>query len=134
MSVASVVIETPHRGAFTPILECEFDLAYSPLLQWQHGKGLILFCQLDLTGRIDLEPAAGVLAQNLIGYLDAQQARAQAKRVVCMGHGDEAASLVRGLGFECAEAADPDELSRLSPASHLLVVGSGALPKTVPAG
>ncbi len=50
-TVCSVSIETPHNGPFKPLLQCEFDLAYTPLLEMRHGKGEVLFCQLDLSNR-----------------------------------------------------------------------------------
>ena len=31
--MASVALEKPHYGNFTPLLEGEFDLAFSPLLE-----------------------------------------------------------------------------------------------------
>jgi len=117
-SVASVVIETPHRGAFTPILECEFDLAYTPLLEWRDGRGEVVFCQLDLTGRIGHEPAADLLAGNLIRYLvDRPASRNQDKSVVFLGDARSAA-FIRGLGLQVVE-----EQSRLSPESQVAVVG-----------
>jgi len=127
MSVASVVIETPHRGAFTPILECEFDLAYSPLLLWEHGEGQIVFCQLDLTSRVGKEPAASILASNLIDYLDSEHGRSQGKRVVCLTADRETASFVEGLGFESEATGTTSEASGLRPASHLVVVGPDGL-------
>ncbi len=98
-SVASVVIETPHRGAFTPLLECEFDLAYTPLLSWRHGKGEVIFSQLDLTGRLGAEPAADRLARNLLRALDTPAAAAQARDVVLLGDDAEARALLDGLGL-----------------------------------
>jgi len=68
-SVASAIIETPQHGPFNAILDCEFDLAYTPLMTWQHGKGEIVFCQLDLTGRVGLDPAATRIADELVRYM-----------------------------------------------------------------
>ncbi|WP_209858039.1 hypothetical protein [Chitinophaga sp. OAE865] len=64
-AVASVALKTPEVAGFTPILQTEFDMAYSPLLEWRYGKGKITFCSLDLTGRIGTDPAATLLAKNL---------------------------------------------------------------------
>jgi hypothetical protein len=50
-TVSSVSIETPHSGPFKPLMQCEFDLNYCPLLEMRHGKGEILFCQLDVSSR-----------------------------------------------------------------------------------
>jgi beta-galactosidase len=68
-NVASVLIEKPVRGDFLPILDGGFSLQFSPLLEYREGKGLVLFCQMDVTARSDSEPAADLLARNLLGYL-----------------------------------------------------------------
>lgn len=64
--VASYPIEKPHVGNFIPILESGFDLQFTPLLELHHGSGRVWFCQLDLTNRIGLDPAATLLAENLL--------------------------------------------------------------------
>lgn len=68
-NVASVLIEKPARGNFLPILDGGFSLQYSPLLEYREGKGMVLFCQTDVTGRTETDPAAGALARNLISYV-----------------------------------------------------------------
>jgi len=65
-AVASVVLRLPAAIGFTPLLNCEFDLDYSPLLQWRYGRGSLLFCTLDFEGRISSDPAATLLAANLL--------------------------------------------------------------------
>ena len=70
-NVASVLIEKPARGDFLPILDGGFSLQYSPLLEYREGKGLVLFCQLDVTGRTEQDPAAETLARNLFRYVAA---------------------------------------------------------------
>jgi hypothetical protein len=70
-SVASVLIEKPGRGDFLPVLDGGFSLQYSPLLEYREGRGMVLFSQLDLTGRTEPDPAAEILARNLLQYLAA---------------------------------------------------------------
>jgi beta-galactosidase len=67
-NVASVLIEKPARGDFLPVLDGGYALQYSPLLEFREGKGLVLFCQADLTGRTENDPAAETLAGNIIRY------------------------------------------------------------------
>ncbi|MGO8839332.1 MAG: sugar-binding domain-containing protein [Limisphaerales bacterium] len=67
--VASVLIEKPAFGDFLPIVDGGFSLQYSPLLEYREGMGLVLFCQLDVTGRTEPEPAAEILARNLLQYV-----------------------------------------------------------------
>jgi hypothetical protein len=70
-SVASVLIEKPARGDFLPILEGGFGLQYSPLLEYREGQGMVLFCQMDVTGRTEADPAAERLGRNLLEHVQA---------------------------------------------------------------
>jgi hypothetical protein len=67
--VASVVIEKPQTGDFTALVDGGFDLQYSPLLLMRTpGRGEMLFCQLDVTGRSEPEPAAERMTWNLLNW------------------------------------------------------------------
>jgi hypothetical protein len=68
-NVASVLIEKPARGDFLPILDGGYGLQYSPLLEHREGRGMVLFCQADVTGRTEGEPAADTLARNILRYV-----------------------------------------------------------------
>lgn len=68
-ALASVALEIPQVLGFTPILQTEFDLSYSPLLEWRYGRGVVLFSSLDLTSRVGVDPAATTLAQNILHFL-----------------------------------------------------------------
>jgi hypothetical protein len=70
-NVASVLIEKPARGDFLPILDGGFAVQYSPLLEYHEGQGMVLFCQLDVTGRTESDPAADAVASNLLRYASA---------------------------------------------------------------
>ena len=65
-NVASVLIEKPARGDFLPILDGGYGLQYSPLMEYREGKGMVLFCQMDVTGRTESEPAADALTRNML--------------------------------------------------------------------
>jgi len=68
-NVASVLIEKPAIGDFLPIIDGGFSLQYSPLLEYREGKGMILFCQMDVTGRTEKDPAATRLVRNIVSYV-----------------------------------------------------------------
>ncbi|MEO8425780.1 MAG: hypothetical protein ABI651_01580 [Verrucomicrobiota bacterium] len=68
-NIASVLIEKPARGNFLPILDGGFSLRYSPLMEYREGQGMMLFCQLDVTGRTESDPAAETVAQNILRYV-----------------------------------------------------------------
>ena len=70
-NVASVLIEKPAAGDFLPIVDGGFNLQYAPLLECREGKGVILFCQMDVTGRTEDDPAATRLARNILAYASA---------------------------------------------------------------
>ena len=70
-NVASILIEKPARGDFLPIVDGGFSLQYSPLMEYREGKGMILFCQMDVTGRTERDPAAERLTRNILEYVSA---------------------------------------------------------------
>ena len=80
-SVASALIEKPARGDFLAVLDCGYSLQYSPLLEYREGKGMVLFCQMDVSGRTEADPAAGALARNIPDYAAGWKASARRKVV-----------------------------------------------------
>ncbi len=69
-TVANVQIEKPSVGNFTPIADGGFALQYAPLLEYREGKGHILFCQTEVTGRSANEPAAERLMKNMLAWIE----------------------------------------------------------------
>jgi len=67
-SVATNALEKPHNSGWTPMLECEFDMAYSPLMELNYKKGKLIWCSLDLEDHADKDPVAEILAKRLISY------------------------------------------------------------------
>lgn len=68
-AVATRTLVRPQRGAVRALAVCGFDLQESPLLEVAHGRGRMLFCQFDISGRYGTDPAATQLFDNLVGYL-----------------------------------------------------------------
>ncbi|MBI4978728.1 MAG: hypothetical protein HZC28_14710 [Spirochaetes bacterium] len=64
--VASIIVEKPHVGSFRPIVDCGFDLRYTALWESFEGRGRMVFCQMDITDRIGIDPAADILTANVI--------------------------------------------------------------------
>ena len=117
-NVASVLIEKPARGDFLPILDGGYSLQYSPLLEYREGQGLVLFCQVDVTGRTEQDPAAETLAFNLLRYVSR---RTSAPRRQAIYAGDPAGkSHLEKAGFSVG-TYDGGKLS----ADQVLVVGPG---------
>ena len=70
-NVASVLVEKPTNGDFLPIVDGGFSLQYSPLMEYREGEGMILLCQMDVTGRTEADPAATRLIANMLNYISA---------------------------------------------------------------
>jgi beta-galactosidase len=68
-NVASVLIEKPARGDFLPIVDGGYSLQYAPLMEYREGAGAVLFCQMDVTGRTETDPAAERLLANLLAHV-----------------------------------------------------------------
>lgn len=83
-NVASVLIEKPARGDFLAVLDGGYSLQYSPLMEYREGKGMVLFCQIDVNGRTEDDPAAQTLARNMLNYMSAWQP-APRREVVYIG-------------------------------------------------
>jgi beta-galactosidase len=117
-NVASVLIEKPARGDFLPILDGGYGLQYSPLLEHREGKGLVLFCQMDVSGRTETDPAADALARNLIRYVAAWKPGPRRRALYA---GDPAGlKHLQTAGF----ALDPYVKGALA-ADRVLIVGPG---------
>jgi hypothetical protein len=117
-SVASVLIEKPARGNFLPVVDGGFSLHYSPLLEYREGQGMILFCQLDVTGRTDAEPAAEAIVRNILRYVSTWKP-APTRHVVYIG--DPA-----GIGhLETAGIAAQSYAGGKLATDQILVVGPG---------
>lgn len=118
-TVTSGAVEKPHRAGWRPLMECEFDLAYSPLMELDYGRGRITWCQLDLEDQVEHDPAARRVAERLLEHVETSPLAPRAGRTVYVGD-DAGQSLLDGLGlrYERAEAVPND--------AQLLVVGAGA--------
>ena len=99
--VSSAAIEKPHRSGWRPLLECEFDLAYTPLMELDYGNGRLLVCTLDLEDHVELDPAARRLAGRIVEYALHSALSPRASKVVYLGGEAGAAWLDRiGVSYE----------------------------------
>jgi hypothetical protein len=118
-NVASVLIEKPARGDFMPILDGGWSLEYSPLMVYREGKGMALFCQMDVTGRTENDPAAEMLVGNIFRYVSGWKATETDRKAIYVGDPAGQRHLRRSgivpLAYEAGKLS-PDEV---------LVVGTG---------
>ena len=100
-SVASVLIEKPAIGDWRSLIDGEFDLQYSPLIENISSNGRIIFCQLDVSGRTAPDPVADMLTIRIINDLcSPSDTEMQAERRSCIILGDNARKLVSNLGID----------------------------------
>ncbi|MCX7847886.1 MAG: hypothetical protein N2595_07655, partial [bacterium] len=118
--VSSCPIEKPHRGSWRPLLEGEFDLAYTPLMEMEYGKGRVTICTLDLEDHVGEDPAAERVAKQLLGHVMRGSVRRKARRVEYVGGGRDA-ELLRGLGVVFKH------VERVSGLAELVVVGGDGM-------
>jgi len=117
-NVASVLIEKSARGNFMPILDGGFSLQYSPLMEYREGKGMVLFCQMDVTGRAEADPAAETIVHNILEYVSTWKP-SPVRKVVYVGDPVGKSHLERA-----GVSPGAYEGGKLSP-DQVLVVGSG---------
>lgn len=137
-NVASALIEKPARGDFMPIIDGGYALQYSALMEYREGAGMVLFCQLDVSGRTEQDPAASALAANILSYVSEWKPEPR-RRVVYAGDpagrkylesaGIYAADYAEGtLGSDALLVVGPGGGSRLAPGASAISPGikSGA--------
>jgi len=125
-NVASALIEKPACGDFLPLLDGGYDLQYSPLLEFREGEGLVLFCQMDVTGRTETDPAALILLGNILRYVSS--AKPGIRRGVIYAGEPAGRSYLESVGVS-PRALEGNQL----PPGQVLVVGPGSGPILAPA-
>ena len=101
-TVAGVLLQTPERVGYLPMIVGGFDLDYSALMRFIPGggaKGSITYCTIDFEGRVGTDPAATSVAKAVFGeFIDERQmAKEPCEVVVC----DEAKA--KAAGFSVGE-------------------------------
>lgn len=107
-SVSSAMIEKPHRSGWTPILEGEWDLAYTALQELGYGQGRLTWCTLDLDDQITSDPVATRILSRLLIQANRPVTQPRLPEAIYVGTeaGAEALRLT-GLNFRSAKQPDP---------------------------
>ncbi|MCK6487986.1 MAG: hypothetical protein L6R48_06605 [Planctomycetes bacterium] len=117
--VAGWSVRRPDRGGWTVLADAGFDLRDACLLEQRRGRGRVLLCQLEVTGRYGADPAATRLADNLLRWAATPAPATPAERSgAILGSGPYAAALAEAFPA-LATAGDPA-------ASDLLVLAPAA--------
>jgi beta-galactosidase len=117
-NVASVLIEKPACGDFLPLIDGGYSMQYSPLMEYHEGQGMVLFCQMDVTGRTETDPAAGRLTRNVLAYVSAWKPAPQ--RTILYAGDAAGKKHLQQAGF----AVEPYAAGALKP-GRVLVVSKG---------
>jgi beta-galactosidase len=118
-ALTSGAIEKPHASGWRPILEAEFDLAYTPLMELDYGKGRLVWCALDLEDYVPTDPAAQLLAQRIVEYAAKAPLSPRFSSVAYLGDAAGASQLEAvGVTFK--------KSTRLPAPDGLAVIGAGA--------
>jgi beta-galactosidase len=118
--VSSAAIEKPHRSGWRPLLECEFDLSYTPLMELDYGKGRLTLCTMDLEDHWSEDPAARRLAEQIVDYALHGPISPRANKVIYLGGATGAAWLDKiGVTYQQAAALDSS--------AQLILVGADAV-------
>lgn len=118
-TVSSASIEKPHNSSWRPILESEFDLAYSPLMELNYGKGRLILTTLDLEDHVPQDAAAARITQQIIEYATTVSSSPKANKVILIGNNADQAKLeALGLIYQLSNSIVPD--------AELTIIGTGA--------
>lgn len=112
-AVSSVAIEKPHRAGWRPLVECEFDLAYSPLMELNLGTGRVTLCTFDLEDHVAVDPAAKLLARNIVDWVRSAPLGTAPGTSLYVGN-EQGADLLELLGCD---------YSRTAPNASLVILG-----------
>jgi len=104
-TVSSCMIEKPHCAGWTPILEGEFDLAFSPLMELEFGKGLVILNMLDVEGREGLDPVTDLMTGRIVKYAAEARVEERTARTVHMGS-PSSRRLLKGMNLQFEEGRD----------------------------
>ena len=105
--VSSAALEKPHRSGWRPLLECEFDLGYTPLMELDYAEGRVIVCTLDVEDHVALDPAARRMAGRIVDYALHSPLSPQVSRVVYLG-GESGAAWLDRIGVSYQRSATLD--------------------------
>lgn len=115
--VSTLPLRRPQHGNFRTLISGGFDQEWAALIEFYQGKGCAVFCQADVSGRSQNDPAAETLVLQTIEYLKSYKAPELGAAAFC---GD-----VKTL--EWLKRFDP-ELTNSPEKANLLLAGPGGDP------
>ena len=116
-SVATNAMEKPHNSGWTPLLQCEFDMAYSPLMELDYGKGKLVWCSLDLEDHANQDPVAEILTKRLMEYMQNSPPSIRNRKTLFIGTGQEQ-KLLNEVGLDYTKS------TKVESDADLIICGS----------
>lgn len=113
--VASIVVEKPHIGPFRSLVDTGFDLRYTPLWEVTEGAGRMVFCQLDVSGRVGRGPVADRLLGNVVADIETWRPRPTGIAMLVATSASAPLSALRAAAADCP----------VQGAGHVLIVPRG---------
>jgi beta-galactosidase len=111
------------------LLECEFDLAYTPLMELDYGQGRLIVCTLDLEDHLIEDPAARRMARCIIDYALHSPLSPQVSKVVYLG-GSTGAAWLDKIGVSYEQSATMASAAGTNGAGLLLIGPDAAFDAT----
>lgn len=109
-NVGTVVIQKPERGNFRTLIDTEYALNYATVLELDAGSGKMVFCQADVSGRTEADPASDRLLANLVEYVNQSPPISWKTDVAYLG-GDAGLDLLDRLQVSFRKITSPAEAS-----------------------
>ncbi|MDY7013992.1 MAG: glycoside hydrolase family 2 TIM barrel-domain containing protein, partial [Cyanobacteriota bacterium] len=104
-ALSSASIEKPHLSGWRPILETEFDLAYSPLMELDYGKGRVILNTLEVEDYFRKDGAARQIVRQLLEYAATTSLAPRAETVLFAGNEEESQFLDRlGVNYQTVDS------------------------------
>ncbi len=105
-AVAVNCYQKPTVGRVRPLLENGVRLALSPLLEFRHGKGVVLLSQLELEPVVGVSPVADIVFERLV---QAPVTKLPTRRVWYAGDAAAKGFVAGQMGVEITDLASGDE-------------------------
>ncbi|CAN5692090.1 hypothetical protein BH11ARM2_BH11ARM2_18750 [soil metagenome] len=116
--VCSVPLEKPHRVGWRSLLQCEYDLSYSPLMEIGLGTGKLTLCTLDLEDHAPLDPGAERVARRVLALAAAPSKTPRSPVALLGDDADTHALELTGVRYR--------RVAALSPQTGIAVIGPKA--------
>lgn len=97
------------QGNFRALLRTDTSEEDSPLIEFPHGRGKFIFCQMPVIERFDLDPAARIFLENLIRYACLEQIPLQ-PAIIYAGPESQTLEILDSIGV--VGLRNPEELSK----------------------